>query len=1034
VEEFKKLKQLAVKAYRTAAQLFKKEEGLKSQGRSTQCNAIAEYVNSWRASNSSERRRRLEKCRMLATKSIEAYENAGDALNSGRMCNDLLLCLFESLYVASDWKEMRNFLQEGIDCANRAITILSKLDNKSELLRAYFTASLQSWYAANVSEEENERKELVQKSLSYSEKALELSREVDNPYYAAMSNWAAAVCTLLFTDKVEFSLEYAKEMLRHGTILSDNYLKGIAYYVLALITDWIILKEGDPEKKKEGYGKIIKYAEDAIRCLQLVSQDFYIAETYRFYVESYSSQAREFETNSEKKRPLLRKAVEIGRKGLEHAKRSGSPDAFGTTLHALSKALHFYSNLETRKDEKTRLLEEALIHRREYNTIVERAFPSNNWIRGVGKHYEGLIEAELARVETKKDMKITLLENAVADMKDGLSHCRRWLLSRSDPSTIATVARFEDAFGGILNGLHELTEDKETLTMAIESYENAAKKFKEVNLSSRTAESYWKMARNHDHLGTHQRAAEIFEKAFTEYKKAAQEKPHFIDFYLDYAIYMKAWSEIERAKSAHNHEEYATAMQHYEKTASLLKPSKLWGYLSSNFLAWSILEKAEDFSRIESVESIEAFKKASELFKEAQETFEVEIGKVKVPDEKQKAFVLSRASLRRREYCLARANVEQARDYDRKGDYERSAKQYDLAATTFEKALETSEDKTEQKEMESTAYMCRAWQKMKMAEGRDLPELYREASDLFLKAKKHTARDRTSLLASGNHALCKALEFGIRFEATGDQEDFFKVKKFLGSAANYYLKAGFENASVWTGATETLFDAYNYMCNADIEVDPEKRMKTYLLAEKCLERAARLYETAGYTGKRDEVLKSLEKVKEKREFALSLGELLAAPSDASSTKMISAPGLTVEEPFGFLKFEGACVQGNLAVNKKELVVGEDFLMEVHLANLGKEVAFLLKVEDIIPEEFDLLEKPVRCTVDGGSLDLKGKKLATLESEEMKLKIEPRKKGKFVITPKIHYIDEAGKHKSLELESIMVTVKELGILGWLKGTR
>jgi len=541
------------------------------------------------------------------------------------------------------------------------------------------------------------------------------------------------------------------------------------------------------------------------------------------------------------------------------------------------------------------------------------------------------------------------------------------------------------------------------------------------------------MARNQDILGEHQKAAEIFENALEEYKAAAQNIPNFAEFYLEYAAYMRAWSEIERAKSAHKNEDYATAMKYYEKTTNLLKPLKLWRYLSSNFLAWALLEQAEDLSRKEkSIESIEAFNKAAQFFTEAQEAFEEEIGKTKVLDEKEKAIELSKASLRRKDYCLARANVEQARIHDKQGDYEKSAEKYDLAAAAFETIMEVSDSRTERKEIEPIAYMCRAWQKMKMADGRDMPEFYREASELFLKARELSTKDRTSLLASGNNALCKALEFATQFEETRNQEDFTKAKQFLVSATSYYLKAGFENTSQWTGATEILLDAYYYLSIAEVEIDPEHRTKSYLISEKCLERAAALYETAGYTGKRDEVLQTLKKVKEKREFTLSLGGLLAAPTDASSTSIMSVPSLTVEEPVGFSKFEGAFVEANLIVHQREVVFGENLLMEVHLVNVGKDTAFLIKIDDIIPEGFDLIEKPAKGTVMNGFLSLKGKKLAALEAEEMKLAFKPRKKGVFVFKPKIQYMNEAGEYKSCELEQATVTVKQMGIRGWLRG--
>jgi hypothetical protein len=1031
-EEFERLIQLSVKAYNNAAELFAKDNSLINQGKSARCSAIAEYLSSWLAPTASQKRRMLDECLKFGKKGLVTFENAGSTLNYANACNDLLSSLLERLYVASDSKEMIEVAQEGIGYADRAISTLLKLNNKSELLRAYFATSLLSWYAANITEDEEKRKELIQKSLDYSNNALALSKEVANPYFTALSNWAAAVCTLLFTEKVESSLKYAEEMLEQASVVKDNYLRGVAYYVLAFVTDWMMLSESDPDKRKEGRKKIIKYAEDAMRYLQLVSQDFFIAETCLFYAESYSSLASD-EVNPEEKRVELEKAAEIGRKGLEHAIRSGSPDATGSTLHALSKALNLHSTLETRRDEKKRLLEEALIHRKEYNKIVETAFSSNDWINGVGKNYEGLIKKDLAEIETEEDKKRALLETAVLDIGSGISRCRKSISSNPIPTRIVAVGIFGDGLGEVLSELYTLTENEEILQRAIKTYHEAAEDFKKADLPSRVAESYWKMARNQDRLGKHMMASESFGNALAEYKIAAHKNQHFADFYLDYATYMEAWSEVERAKSAHNDEEYAIAMKHYEKTANLLKPSRLWSYLSPNFLAWSLLEHAEDLSRNgSSADSIEAFNQAAKVFKEAKEVFEKEINKIQNLDEKEKAVELSEASARRKDYCLARVNLEEARIFDQRGDYAKSAERYNTAATMLEKILEDLEIETEREEIKPFAVMCRAWQKMKMADVRVSPELYHEASELFRETKECSTKEKTILLASGNGAFCEALAHGTKFEATREKDDFSKTKQYLESAANYYLRAGFDNASLWTSATQILFDAYNYIISAEIEGDPEKKTKIYLLAEKCLNRSAELYETAGYIGKRDEVLRTLSKVKEKREFALSLGELMTAPSEASSTSIISAPGMNTEEPVGFSKFERAFVQANLIAHQTDVLVGGDVSLEIHLVNLGKNAAFLVKVEEIIPESFDLIETPERCTVDDGFLNLKGRKLAPLETDKIQLTFKPRKKGKFAFTPKVQYMDETGESKSCELEQVSVVVKELGIRGWLRG--
>jgi KaiC/GvpD/RAD55 family RecA-like ATPase len=1025
VEEFRKIRQLAGEAYQTAAKLLETVEGSKNLGKIEECLTLAQYMRSWLVSDPSEKRRILDECLVAGKKSLEAYQSVGDELSYGKMCNELLFCLLERLYVASDWKEMRDFAQEGTDCADKAIATLVKLRNKTELLRAYSIAALQSWYAANISEQEEKGKELVKRSLTCSDEALKLSKEVDNPYYIAMANWASSFCTVFFTEKVESSLESASEMLNQATIAKDNYLKGIALYALALVNNWITLREADPDKKKEEHKKIIQYAEDGIRHLELVGQDFYIAQIYLFYAESYSSLAREAEVIPGKRRVEMEKAIEIGRKGLDHANLSGSSDALISALHALSKALQFDSNFETEKHAKKELLEEALVHRKELNRIAEKVFPNSDWPRGVGENYEGLIKLDLARIETSDDRKKELLESALSNMEGGLSRCKRWIMSHAVPTLQIVVGNFENGFGSILTELYLLTKDEKVLTRATEVYEDAAEEFKKANLPSRAAECYWRVARNQDYLGKNHKATERFENAFEQYETAAQRIPHFANFYLDYATYMKAWSEIESAKIAHNREEYATAVRHYEKVAELLKPSKLWNYLSSNFLAWSLFEHAEDLSRKESsMESIEGFMKAAELFEEAKQSFEKEIEKIQEIDEREKAVELRRASAQRKDYCLARINVEEARMYDRRGDYAESAKKYELAAVTFEKILETVETQAEQEEIRPVVFMCRAWQKMKTADIMVSPGLYHEASELFLEAKEHTTRERTILLASGNGAFCEALEHGTKFEATREKEDFLRVKQHLESAANYYLKAGYENASLWTNAVEILFDAYTYMINAETEVDPNRKMKAYLLAEKCLEKSAEFYETAGYVGKKDEVLKTLRKVKEKREFVLSLGELLSVPSEASSTSLIPALIMTKEEPVGVSKFEGALLQANLVARKTEATVCENWNLDLQFVNVGKNPANLIKIEGIIPDGLDLVEEPEIYRLEDSGLNMKAKRLDPLRTEELRLTVTAFEKGTFEVKPRIIYVDETGNQMSCEPEPLTINISKV----------
>ena len=1017
-ESFRKLRQQSVEDYKKAAQHFTQEENLSYQGRNAQCNAMAQYMKSWLIPNPTDKRKVLEECLSLGNKSLEIFRKIDDELNYGRMCNQLLQFTLERHHVASDSTEMKKIGRKGIDHVKTCLKALSKLDNKKELLKAYSTASLLVWFAQGCMPEQ---KDLAKRSLEYSEKALQLSTEVDDAYNTSISYWAAALCKLLFTEEALSAMELAEKMLEYSTKARDNYLKGAAHYVLAFITNWLAIREANPDNRRKGHEKTIKHAKEGIRFLRAFSQDFLIAETSLFYSEAYSSLASDFATSLPEKNSKLEKAIEIGRSGLEHATRSGSPDPTGSTLHALSKALHFYSKLKTTDDEKTKILEEALDHRKKYIAIVDKAFQVNDWVAGVGKNYEGLLKADLAKIEPNNEKQEAILKDAILDMEEGVKRCKRWISSRPVPTLLVAVARFEDNFGSLLDKLWLLTCENNLMIKANEVYEDAAQNYKKVKLSSRVAESYWKKAQICDRLSKYADAAKDFERASIEYEAAARNIPQFADFYLDYASYMKAWSEIEGAKSAHKRKDYITATSHYRKSSDLLNQSKLWSYLSSNFLAWSFLEQAEDLSRKEkSDHSIEAFEKSIEVFSESKGFLRVELNKIEKSDERELVERLLEVSETRARYCNGRITLEEARISDKQGDHTNSAEKYGLAAQRFEQVMESESEQT-RKELRPLVHLCHAWQKMMTAEASASPGTYGEAAELFILAKEYTLDQSTSLLALANSSFCKALEAGTEFEISREETLYLSAKRHMDTAASYYLKAGFKNASAYAEASQRLFDAYVFMDRAKRETEPDIEAKYYAMAEKVLQYSAGSFTQANHPEKTLQVQQLLEKVRKDRELALSLSEVLHAPTAVSTTASFVTPTANEEKAVGLERFENADIQAKIIKRAKEIRIGESFNLAIQIVNVGKESVLLDRIERIVPSGFDAISTPEYSYIEDSHLKMKGKQLEPLRTEEMILSLRPLDKGIFQIAPMIICVDQKGNQIDRKPQSVEIEV-------------
>ncbi len=540
---------------------------------------------------------------------------------------------------------------------------------RDDLVNAFFIASLLSWHFANLSQKEEERKEYAERCLSYAESALVLSKSTENQYCCVMSLWVKALSTFYFEERLEASKEFAKEMLKKADVIRDNYFRGVACYLITYIDDLMVFKEEDTDKLKQIHNETIEYSEAAIRHFQLVRQDSNIAEVYLFYVEAYLFLSKEPTADQEERLNFSKQAVSTGEKGLLYASRSGSIDAIFDALHALSKSYQSNAKLEKDQNQRLQLLRKALGYRKECDKIAQQSFEFNFWLIGNGLIYEAQIESDLTELEKDEKTKTALLTEALNDMENGVSNSNKWLTTSFIPSLVSIAANYEDSYGGMLTQSYLRTHEKENLIKANKTYDDAAGKFKEVGLPSRVAESYWKIARNFDGVADYLMAAENFEKAFAGYKAAAVKIHQFSDFFLDYASYMKAWSEIEMAKGAHNDEKYYDAMDHYEKSSQLLRQSKAWMYLSQNFYAWSLLEQAENLSRKESSqESIETFQKAIKFLQESKRILTLKLEGIDKTDEirtsqeanrchRNKKHIQSRKNRNRRSKNLAKTRA-----------------------------------------------------------------------------------------------------------------------------------------------------------------------------------------------------------------------------------------------------------------------------------------------------------------------------------------------------------------------------------------
>ncbi len=1035
-EDFKKKMQRAVEAYEKAHEFYEKLIDEQKAAWMFRCKAVVRHLGYWLTSVSSDKRRLLDECLELQGKALTAFSESRNMLEYARTYNSLPHVSWLRFNLEWDRRVAESIVKRGVQWGEKAVAALSELGDLYEIARTHLNlAACLSPQVALLIADLDEKDRLRSRVIKDLSEAVALFEEVGDAFLLGSSHlWLGALTG------GEESVKHFEKALECGELTHDNFLIAGSLDFLAFVTYWKAIATDDPDQRRKLIVKAMEFYDKAQHHYSIIS--FMTPRTGVIgqpagHAENYLHLAV-WEIDSKKRLEFLEKSEKAGMEALKLAEDSGMPRVIGTTFHVVSKTLEARAYMETDPAAKSSRLEKALKFREKTVEIWDQLAPFDYWDRGVMQNYLAEIKAMLAEIESNLDIKKTLLQEAVLSKEKCLDLCNKMIPyyeRMGETWQYAGLRGYQDTYATLLLHLYDLTNNPDHLRKAIQVSQKAIESACKVDMISLVAESYWKIAKARDNLEEHLEAAESFFRASDNYTKAAEKIPQLKDLYEAQASYMQAWSEIEKARHHHRRQEYGSAMEHFEKAANLHKSLKQWSYLAPNYSAWAHLEHAEDLSRSEkSEEALQAFEQAAKLFIETKKSLQTQLGKIEDPDEKQMATGMFKTTDLRHEYCLARTRLEEAKILDKQGDHRSSSEKYGSAAETFEKITKELDLEQDRKELRFTSTLSRAWQKMTRAEAETSPALYVEASQLFEEAKEFSPNERAKMLALGHSRFCRALEAGTKFADTRDTAMHTAAIKHLESAANYYVQAAFREASEYAKATGLLFDAYMHMDNAKEERDPEKKARLYMMAEKVLQTSAGAYMKAEHPEKSEQVQRLLEKVREERELAVSLTEVLHAPTIVSTTTVFTTPTPTKEEAVGLERFEHADIQANIITRQKELRVDESLKLEIELVNAGKGPALLVKVTEVIPEGFELTEEPERYRVEDSYLNMKGKRLDPLKTEEVRLSLKPKVQGVFALKPRILYIDENGKYKSHEPEPVTITVKELGIKGWIKGEK
>ncbi len=1015
-QEFKRRMRLAQAAHELATDAYQKEglagEGLRSKAR-------GEFATSWLAESREERKSILRTAVDLAEEAARDFEDREDKQGVAEAHLDLLNYLREEHYLIVEYAEKRKHFERELETGRKAVGEFETTgDNEGLFESLYALLWILSWLGQDVVEPAM-FKELVPEISRVQQKLREVSEKIGtSPAHYLTKEVDGWIEWIVGGGSVK-ALMLFEEAERMADKTKDEYVLGRLRAEMVTVAVWMGTSGEDLERRREALEKGIRVGLRAVENLAVPLQFFWLSWSHGFLVECYSYLGNYVEVDPGKKILQFRHAISIGRKDTAYQLRGAS--------HALSKALYFLATMDVGPVEKAQLLTEALWHRTECVKLMDIGAPYS-WNRGIGQNYLALVKAELSKIEKDPALRVSLLQEAVVSMEECIGICAKWA---SKPDLTDGLARYEEWYGDILFQLYRFDSDTGHLDRAVNVYEDAIKRRVEARLETPVAPVRWKIAKAEDALGNHERASMEFKEAAEEYRAVAKRVPALESFFGELASYMDTWSLVEEARTDHAEERYSDAGEKYAGAAKVLSATRGWLHLSKHYMACSLLEEAEGLARQEkSEEAKEKFSAATHTFHDAKGELDG-LAEGKSGEDREELGDWARISGGLEKYCRGRAELEEAKLLDKKGDEEGSYRKFLSGSEIFKSLLKDAPTAQNRREMETLMLFSMAWAKMKLAETEASPDHYAEGADLFMKAKEVTGTRRSRLLALANASICRALESGSRFRLTREPGLYSEIKKSLEVATGYYEEAGLRNPADWTKATARLFDALAYLADAESEKEARRKTELFHLAEKHLEVAARLYGEAGFGTKREEALRHLKRAREEKELLLTPVEALAESPVVSGASMAPV-SLVRDQALGLERFEAANVVGNITVPDAVVGVGSQVVVGLEMANVGKTAATLLKLENMAGEGLELDRQRNPPSGEDEHLDMKGKRLEHLKTHQVKVALKAVRKGEFKLRPKVLYVDEKGNYRLYEFETATLTVRELGISGWLKG--
>lgn len=542
----------------------------------------------------------------------------------------------------------------------------------------------------------------------------------------------------------------------------------------------------------------------------------------------------------------------------------------------------------------------------------------------------------------------------------------------------------------------------------------------QIGSNEKIAEACWRIGQVLDKLGDFRASADYYQKAHEAYSNVGNSREIRM-IYSDPSNYMLAWSHIERAKLAHRVSDFEEASQLYKDAADLILGTRRWQSRAHLYFAESLIEKSERESLSENTQSavqyfVDAVQELSKLQSELRND----------ASEDSKSFM--DLANRMISYCNARIILEKSKEAYKIGDTEQSVKGLTLAEEIFHELAESSEtsDSLGSNELGSLSSLCKALVSFQTAQMTDNSELYLEAEGIFGKAAKTSKSKslRPLLIGLSNFAtfLYYSKQIEESLESSLDVEKLLECNKALDSAGLAFRRLGNKSFLNMLKASKYILDATMAMNAAEREMEnPDTKAKLYSDAQRSLSKASKYYQRLGSSARVKEALRMIGAVRNHQKLIPLAHDIIA---EIASNKImyaaISSTTLFDQSPENSAReLDTAFIV--LDVNTKPIVQSnENVMIDIALSNIGRGEAITVKIDEVVPEGFELLESNTVNAKDRSLIF--ASKIKPGFSNRISILAKPLSTGDFVWHPALVYMDAEGNYKISRAQTVKLAVE------------